>query len=185
MYVFYVYVVITVNAVLRTAQNVHRTTEFSMAVPLAFKPAPIDVHQELMHRVEAAPREHAEALLGAWDLLQAAHDQGLLEILHGLMGGRDIIAEKLAVAAKSEEAVALVRNAMALSRIVAAFNPDVLQRMAQSIEGAPGSPLEPQHQATEPPSLWQLFGKLREPDTRRGIGFALEMLNAFGRSTKP
>ncbi len=155
-----------------------------MAVPLAFKPAPIDVHQELMHRVEAAPREHAEALLGAWDLLQAAHDQGLLEILHGLLGGRDIIAEKLAVAAKSDEAVALIRNAMALSRIVAAFNPDMLQRMAQSVEGAIAPPAGGA-QPSEPPSLWQLFGKLREPDTRRGMGFALEMLNAFGRSTKP
>lgn len=156
-----------------------------MAIPLAFTPQPTDPHQELMHRVEAAPREHAEALLGAWDLLQAAHDQGMLEILHGLMGGRDIIAGKLAEAAKSDEAVCLIRNVMSISRIFAAFDPDTLQRMAQSVEGAPGSPLEPAQHAPEPPSLWALFGKLREPDTRRGLGFALEMLNAFGRSTKP
>src|ERR1700760_3350658 len=101
-----------------------------MAIPLAFTPKPVDPHQELMHRVEAAPREHAEALLGAWDLLQAAHDQGMLELLHGLMGGRDVIAKNLAVALKSDEAVALMRNMLALGRIVAAFNPDVLQRMA-------------------------------------------------------
>ena len=156
-----------------------------MAIPIAFTPKPVDPHQELMHLVEAAPREHAEALLGAWDLLQAAHDQGMLEILHGLMGGRDIIAEKVAIAAKSDEAVALMRNVMSISRIVAAFDPGTLQRMAQSVEGAPSSPLEPEKPAPEPPSLWQLFGKLREPDTRRGLGFALEMLNAFGRSTRP
>lgn len=156
-----------------------------MAIPLAFTPTPTDPHQELMHRVEAAPREHAEALLGAWDLLQAAHDQGMLELLHGVMGGRDIIAEKLAVAVKSDEAVCAIRNAMSLTRILAAFDPDTLQRMAQSVEGAAPSPLEPARHNPEPPTLWQLFGKLREPDTRRGLGFALEMLNAFGRSTKP
>ena len=110
----------------------------------------------------------------------------MLEILHGLMGGRDIIAEKLAVAAKSDEAVCAIRNAMSITRMLAALNPDTLQRMAQSVEGAPGSPLYPEaHHNPEPPTLWQLFGKLREPDTRRGLGFALEMLNAFGRSTKP
>ena len=156
-----------------------------MAIPLAFTPQPVDPHQELMKRVEAAPREHAEALLGAWDLLQAAHDQGVLEILHGLMGGRDIIAGKLAIAAKSDEAVALLRNLMSLSRIVAAFNPEVLQHMAQSVEGYTASPLEPSSHAPGPPTLWHLFRQLREPDTRRAFSFLLQMLSAFGASTKP
>ena len=52
-----------------------------MAIPISFKPQPVDPHQELMRRVDAAPREHAEALLVAWDLLQTAHDQGIRELL--------------------------------------------------------------------------------------------------------
>jgi len=53
------------------------------------------------------------------------------------------------------------------------------------VEGAPGSPLEPAKAPAAPPTLWQIFRKTLAPDTRRGMAFGLEMLNAFGRSTKP
>ena len=46
-----------------------------MANPLPFKLAITDPHQELERRLARAPREHAEALLVAWDLLQTAHQQ--------------------------------------------------------------------------------------------------------------
>jgi uncharacterized protein YjgD (DUF1641 family) len=108
-----------------------------MAHPIAFKPQPVDPHQELMQRVEEAPREHAEALLVAWDLLQTAHDQGILDLAQGLIGGRDIVAAKVAEGMAMPESIAALRNLIALGRILGAVDPDVLHRLARALsEGA-------------------------------------------------
>jgi uncharacterized protein YjgD (DUF1641 family) len=150
-----------------------------MASPISFKLSPVDPHRELMNRVEAAPHQHAEALLVAWDLLQTAHDQGILDLAQGLMGGRDIIAGKVAEAGKSAEGVAALRNALAVGRILASFDPDMLQRMAKAFEGG-----EPQHMEKGPPSLWQLFRRATSKDGRRGIGFVTSMLAKVGAATR-
>jgi uncharacterized protein YjgD (DUF1641 family) len=150
-----------------------------MASPISFKPQPFDPHQELMKRVDAAPREHAEALLVAWDLLQTAHDKGILDLAQGLIGGRDVIAGKLAEAGKSDEGVAALRNALAVGRILAAFDPDMLQRMAKSFE-ADGKALRVEK---KPPSLWQLFRRVTSEDGRRGIGFVTALLAKVGAAT--
>ena len=151
-----------------------------MASPISFKPLPVDPHKELMERVEAAPREHAEALLVAWDLLQTAHDKGILDLAQGLIGGRDVIAGKLAEAGKSEEGVAALRNALAVGRILAAFDPDMLQRMARSFEDG-GVKVKREE---KPPSLWWLFRRATSADARRGIGFMTRLLAQVGRATR-
>jgi uncharacterized protein YjgD (DUF1641 family) len=96
-----------------------------MAHPIVFKPKPVDPQLELMKRVEAAPREHAEALLVAWDTLQTAHDQGLLDLAQGLMGGKDKIASTLAEGVKTPEAIAAIRNGIALAKVLGALDPDL------------------------------------------------------------
>ncbi len=151
-----------------------------MASPISFKPQPVDPHQELMNRLEAAPRQHAEALLVAWDLLQTAHDQGILDLAQGLIGGRDIIAGKLAEAGKSEEGVAALRNVLAVGRILASFDPDMLQRMAKAFESDGDAP----QVEKKAPSLWQLFRGATSEDGRRGIGFVTAMLTKVGSATR-
>ena len=185
-----------------------------MAGPISFKPLPVDPHQELMHRVEAAPREHAEALLVAWDLLQTAHDQGILDLAQGLLGGRDLIAGKLAEAGAMPESVAAVRNLIALGRIVSTLDPDMLQRFAREMQlrarpkvrqefkntqaklaPAPAderpSPEIAKEQAgveekkdDKPLSLSGIFKLAISADARRGMGFALGMLTALGRANR-
>ncbi len=151
-----------------------------MANPIAFKPDPVDPHVELMRRVEAAPRDHAEALLVAWDLLQTAHDQGILDLAQGLLGGRDLIAGKLAEMAKSEEGVALLRNMIAAGRIVASIDSNMLQRLGKALEYSSQA-----HAAEEkPPSLLSLFLRLRAEDSRRGLSFMTHMLTELGRATR-
>ncbi len=151
-----------------------------MANPIAFKPQLIDPQEELMRRVEAAPREHAEALLVAWDLLQTSHDQGILDLLQGLLGGRDLISGKLAEAAKSEEGIRLLRNIIAMGRIVSAIDPDMLQRMGRAMDhGADAHKKE-----EKPPSLFGLFWRLRAADTRRGLSFMTHMLTELARAMR-
>jgi uncharacterized protein YjgD (DUF1641 family) len=151
-----------------------------MANPIAFKPEPIDPHLELMRRVESAPRDHAEALLVAWDLLQSAHDQGMLDLLQGLMGGRDIISGKVAEMMKSEEGVRLLRNMIAAGRILASIDPDMLQRMGKALDYSS----QAHAQEEKPPSLIGLFLRLRSEDSRRGLSFMTHMLTELGRATR-
>ena len=81
-----------------------------MANPLAYTPKPVNPKLELQRRLDAAPAEHGEAMLVAWDLLQKAHDEGLLDLIHGLVGAKDVIAGKLAEYAKLPEGVSAIRN---------------------------------------------------------------------------
>jgi uncharacterized protein YjgD (DUF1641 family) len=172
-----------------------------MAHPITFKPAPVDPQKELMRRVDAAPREHAEALLVAWDLLQTAHNQGILDLAQGLIGGKDIIAGKLAEAANLPESLAAIRNGIALARVLAALDPDMLQRLAKGLNEATHetaayekqaamhgtkSPVAQKHKQAEqkPPSLWQIVKMAFSADARRGLGFGMKMLVALGKATR-
>lgn len=151
-----------------------------MASPIPFKPEPIDPHQELMRRLEAAPRQHAEALLVTLEMLQTAHDKGLLDLLHGLMGGRDIVASKVALAMKQRESLDAMRNAIALARVLAAFPPDMLQHFAQEMEELTLM----QQQEAKPPSLWKIIRTVFSEEGRRGIWFAAGVLVALGRASR-
>ncbi len=151
-----------------------------MANPITFTPQPIDPHLELMRKVEAAPREHAEALLVAWDVLQTAHDQGILDLLHGLLGGRDVIADKLAAALVLPESINAIRNLIAMGRILAALDPDMLHRLAKAMDQGMQGP-QPDG---ETPSMFRLLRQAASPAGKRGLSFAVQMLVAIGTATE-
>lgn len=147
-----------------------------MAHPITFVSQPVDPHVELMRKVEAAPREHAEALLVGWDLLQTAHDQGILDLLQGLCGGRDVIATKLSEAIVLPESVNAIRNLIALGRIVAAIDPDMLHRLAQAMDQG----MQSQQNGEPTPGLFSILRKAASPEGKRGLNFAVDMLAALG-----
>jgi len=151
-----------------------------MANPIAFKPAPLDPKLELQKRVDAAPVEHAEALLAAWDVLQAAHDKGLLDMLHGAIESKDAITGKLAEYAKLPEGIAGIRNLLTAAKILTELDPEVLEHLSRAMSGATA---EHQQEQT-PPSLWQIAKRAMSEDGRRGLSFATILLTGFGRSLK-
>jgi uncharacterized protein YjgD (DUF1641 family) len=151
-----------------------------MANPIAFKVHTGDPHQELERRLAAAPREHAEALLVAWDLLQTAHDKGVLDLAQGLIGGRDKIATELAAAGNKPESVRAIRNAIALAKILASLDPAMLDHLANAVDGASRQ----KETEEKPPSLWQLFRRVASEDGRRGLSFFATVLTGLGGSTK-
>ncbi len=151
-----------------------------MADPLVFKPLPVDPKTELQRRLDAAPIEHAEALLVAWDVLQAAHDQGLLDALHGLIGAKDAITGKIAEYAKQPEGITGIRNLLAAAKIVTALDPEVLDQLSKVIVSAS----EEHRREEEPPSLWQIARRTTSEDSRRGLSFVTMLLAGLGRSMK-
>ena len=152
-----------------------------MAHPITFKPSPVDPQKELLKRIETAPRDHAEALLAAWDLLEALHQKGILDLAQGVIGGRDIIAGKLAEAANSPDGINAVRNLLALGRIIAALDADMLYNVSRALDRNP-----PRMRTAEekPPSLLSLFRQFRAEDTRRGLAYGLNLLAVVGAATR-
>ena len=150
-----------------------------MANPIHFKVV-VDPKQELQRRLDAAPVQHAEALLVGYDILQRAHDNGLLDLVNGLVGGRDIIAAKLAEYGKLPGGIAAIRNLLAAGKILMALDPETLDELSKSIVTATS-----QHKAEEKaPSLWELAKRATSEDSRRGLSFMTLLLGAVGKSLK-
>jgi uncharacterized protein YjgD (DUF1641 family) len=151
-----------------------------MANPIVFKPAPIDPKQMLLKRVDAAPVEHAEALLVAWDVLQAAHDKGLLDALHGMIESKDAIAGKLAEYAKLPGGIAGIRNLLTAAKILTELDPEVMEQLTNAV----GTASAEHRLERQPPSMWQIAKRAMSEDGRRGLSFATILLTGFGRGLK-
>jgi uncharacterized protein YjgD (DUF1641 family) len=149
-----------------------------MANPIAFKPKSVDPKHELQRRLDAAPMEHAEALLVAYDLLEEAHRQGILDAMHGLIGAKDTIAGLLAKYAAEPISVNAIRNLMALGKVLGTLDPDPISNLSKEMAQA-----MQQHKLEQtPPSLWQLMKRATSSESRRGLSFVTLLLGAFGRS---
>jgi uncharacterized protein YjgD (DUF1641 family) len=144
-----------------------------VANPIAFRPPEYDPKQGLFKRLEAAPREHAEALLVAYDLLQEAHDQGILDGLHGLVHAKDEIAQHIAEGASLTESVAALRNLVSITRMMAAIEPETLSCVAAAVSASSNTD-------AEAPSLWNLLKRVTSREGRRGIGILVSALVALG-----
>ena len=145
-----------------------------MANPIPFKPQPIDPREGLRKKLAAAPLEHAEALLVGYDLIQAAHDEGILDLLHGMVAHKDTVFEHLAGAAKKQESIDALRNLISLGKLLSAIEPESMS----CISAALSTHSNPKRE--EPASLWQLFKRVGSREGRRGLTLAVELLVALG-----
>jgi uncharacterized protein YjgD (DUF1641 family) len=151
-----------------------------MAVPIAFKPITVDFEADAQLRLEDAPRQHAEALLQAYDVLEAAHKEGLLDLLHGAIGARDTLITTLSKYASQPEGVTGIRNLLTAAKMLTELDPEVLERLSKVV----GNATKEHQQEKEPPSLWQLFKRANSEDSRRGLSFMTLVLAGLGRSMK-
>ncbi|QHS52021.1 DUF1641 domain-containing protein [Edaphobacter sp. 12200R-103] len=151
-----------------------------MANPISFKPQPVDPHLELEQRLARAPRKHAEALLVVYDILEAAHENGTLDAVHGLVFARDKIAGRLAEYAGTPEGKAALLNLLELGKVLASLDPEVLAPLVDSMQKTTGE----HRQEKTPPSTWQLFRRATSEDGRRGLSFLTLFLTNLGRSLK-
>jgi uncharacterized protein YjgD (DUF1641 family) len=151
-----------------------------MAKPIAFKPITVDFKLDFQRKLERAPAEHAEALLLLYDVLEAAHKEGLLDILHGAIGSKDKIIDTLAKYAAQPEGVAGIRNLLTAAKILTELDPEVLDQVSKVMQGA----TKEHRQEAKAPSLWQLAKRATSEDSRRGLSFMTLVLSGLGRSLK-
>jgi uncharacterized protein YjgD (DUF1641 family) len=151
-----------------------------MAKPIAFKPVAVDFKADLQRRLEKAPHEHAAALLAAYDILEAAYDEGLLDILHGMIASKDTIISTLARFASQPEGVTGIRNLLTAAKILTELDPEVLDHVSKAMASA----TEEHKREQKPPSLFQLAKRANSEDSRRGLSFMTLILSSLGRSLK-
>jgi len=149
-----------------------------VANPLPYKPASIDPSTELDTQIAAAPKQRGEAVLAAWDLLETAHDEGVLDVLHGAVYAKDTIAGTVAQYAKQPESINAMRNGIALVKILGSLDPEILENVAKAMAEAS----EEHRNEEQPPSLWKLIRRVNSEDSRRGLSFLTLMLAGLGRS---
>lgn len=142
-----------------------------MAQPIRLEAVPSDPREELRKKLEEAPVEHAEALLDSYQLLQQLHDAGVFNLIRGAIGASDKILDVAVNAAKSEDGIRALRNAIILGKTLAAINPDLLQAIAN----ATSKTLSCRKPDAQPPGLFTLLAQFRRPELRR----SMELINLF------
>jgi uncharacterized protein YjgD (DUF1641 family) len=152
-----------------------------MARPIPLELPPRDPREELRDRLQQAPVAHAEALLDSYELLQQLHDHGVFELLRGGFSASDKLIETAVDAAKSDESVRAIRNAILLGKLLGAINPEVLQSVVVAVGETLGSPQKP---AVEPPGLFSLLNRFRSKEVRRSIALISLFLEKLGAQFK-
>ena len=152
-----------------------------MARPIALELPPRDPREELRKRLDDAPLEYAEALLDSYELLQQLHERGTFQLLRGLLSASDKLVETAVDAAKSEEGVRALRNAIILGKMLGSINPEVLQCVASAVDETLGCIDKP---VVEPPGLFALLSEFRHKELRRSMELMNRFLEALGNQLK-
>jgi len=147
-----------------------------MAAPILLTIPPHDPREQLYRRIENAPKEHAEALLAACDILQGLHDKGLLDIAKGMLGSGEKILEILVEAGNTPDAIRGIRNIMVLTKLFAAIDPALLEALAAAVPSAMA-----EAKTEKPLGLVGIASKATHADTRRALTIGLKIAEAVGR----
>ena len=150
-----------------------------MAQPIALHLAPRDKQHELDVRLQRAPQEHAEALLAGYEVLQALHDKGVLEVMRGTLGGSEKILEQVVSVAKGPDAIRALRNVLLLVKAIGEIEPALLNDLTSAM---PKALVQANAEETRPPGFFKLLSTFRNRDFRRGLAAFNDLLIAFGRN---
>ena len=147
-----------------------------MAEPILLNLPPQDPREALYRRLENAPKEHAEALLAACDILQGLHDKGVLDLLKGALGSGEKVLEIAVNAANTPEVIHGIRNFIILTKLFATLEPKLLEHLAEAV---PKALVEAETQ--KPLGLLSLLSKLSNQDTRRMLTIMTRVLESLGK----
>lgn len=150
-----------------------------MSQPIPLEIPARDPRAELQARLQNAPLEHAEALLSAYEVLQAMHDRGVFDLLRGALGSGDKVSEILLEMAKSPEAIRGMRNLIILAKVLGSIEPAVLESVVKSL---PEAVAVTKTQKSNPPGLWGMLSKFNSRNFRKGMLLATTTLETVGKN---
>jgi len=150
-----------------------------MAQPIRFEQRTRDPRAELVHRLDGAPAEHAEALLSLYEVLQALHDRGVLELLRGALRSGDALVEIAVGEADTPEGIRALRNLTLLAKMLGAIDPVLLADVTRAV---PVSLEQARADEARPPGLLKLLRTFLDRDFRRGLAAANDLFIALGRN---
>ena len=143
-----------------------------MAVAVEFRKfQPKDSREDLLRRVEAAPSEHAEAVLAAYGVLEKLHEADVLNLLSGLLGAKNLVVDRAADVVSSAEMVNLLRISLIAGNLLKNINPGDLHGVLEEAEKVP-------------PSTFQILKRMTSKDARRALGAMGGLLNVFGAALR-
>lgn len=147
-----------------------------MAEPILLKLPPHDPREALFRRLENAPREHAEALLSVYDILQELQDKGVLELAKGALASGDKLLELAVEAGGTPEVIRGIRNLVILTKLFGSLEPKLLEHLAQAVPTALA-----EAKTEKPLGPLQLLRKLLNQDTRRILTIMTRVVESLGK----
>jgi uncharacterized protein YjgD (DUF1641 family) len=143
-----------------------------MAVAVEFHTyTPPDSRLDLVRRIESAPREHAEAVLEAYDVLQRLHDTGALGLVNGLLSAEDTVIGKVSDVVSSKQAVTALRIALILGTVLTSIDADSVHAAVEQAE-------------TQTPSVWNLLRTACSKEVRQAAGLGVSLARIFGAALR-
>ena len=103
------------------------------------------------------------------------------ELLRGALSASDKLIETAVDAAKSEDSVRAMRNAIILGKMLASINPEVLQSFATATTETLGCYQKP---VVEPPGLFSLLNQFRHKELRRSMALINRFLESLGNQIR-
>src|ERR1700720_4738999 len=149
-----------------------------MAQPITFQPPPLDSRDALRAKLEHAPEKHADAILAAYDLRQALHDRGILDVATSALSASDELLEKIVDSANTPDAIRAIRNLMFWRQVLGRIEPSWFQGIFQAI---PDGLATATARGDEPVGFWKLLRRAMSKDSLRGLAAAVDFLESFGR----
>lgn len=151
-----------------------------MARPIPLALAPRDRQRELNVQLQEAPMKHAQAILAGYEVLQALHDRGVLDVMRGALDGGEKILEQAVAVASAPEAIRGSRNLLLLVKALGEIEPALLSDLTRAI---PQAMVQTNAEEKKPPGLIKLFSTFwRNKDFRRGLAAVNDLLEIFGRN---
>lgn len=150
-----------------------------MAQPIPLHLASRDAREEINLRLQQAPLDHCAALLAAYEVLQALHDRGVLELVRGALGGGEKILEQVVAVANGPEAIRTTRNLLLLASALGEIDPALLSDLTRAI---PKALVQANAEESKPPGLFKLMSTFWNRDFRRGLAAFNDLLVAFGKN---
>lgn len=143
-----------------------------MAIPVDFRTyTPEDSRGDLVRRVENAPIEHAQAVLAAYELLERLNENGILDLLNGLLSASDTVVNQIVKLISAPEGVTALRAGLTFANLLRSFDANRLHELLMNAD-------------PEPPSLFSVARQALSKDARRGIATAVGLLELFGAAVQ-